>query len=499
VHRTAVAQPRRGAALGIAAFGAAAFMAGLVLGPPAAVWTAFVFLAACLAAVRETTAPVFTWRTGIVVLVLVIWLVPIRNYRLPVELPFNLEIYRLLLLALAFAWLIAAAARRTRFETADHGKPLALLAAAAVASVIANVGAINEAGLQTEAVKALSFFVSFLIAFVLVASTVKNMRDVDTALVSIVLGGAIVAAAAIYESRARHNIFNDLHEWVPFLDYEGGDGTDATRGGRLRVRASAQHPIALGAALAMCVPLALYLARHAASRFRAVLWLLVGVLLLTGAMSGISRTVPVMLVVMAAVGFWLRRAIVLRLLPLVLLIPIVVPLASPGALRTLYESFVPAEGLIAEQEQRPGTQGSGRLADVEPGVRLWAESPVVGHGLGTGPTRAEDPRSLAQIARGAEERTPIIFDNQYLWSLVSLGVLGLVAIIWFVWGAVVKLARAARRFGDRSGDFMAACAAACAGFGAGMLTYDAFAFVQVTLLFFVVAALGLRMRALSRQ
>src|SRR3712207_9555414 len=116
--------------------GTAAFMAGLVLGPPAAVWTAFVFLAACLMALRETSAPILTWRTGIVVLVLVIWLVPIRNYRLPVDLPFNLEVYRLLLLALALAWLIAAAARRTRFETGDHGKPLALLAAAAVASVI---------------------------------------------------------------------------------------------------------------------------------------------------------------------------------------------------------------------------------------------------------------------------------------------------------------------------------------------------------------------------
>jgi len=428
--------------------------------------------------------------------------VPIRNYRLPVELPFNLEIYRLLILALAFAWLIAAAARRTRFETADHGKPLAVFAAAALVSFIANVGAINEAGLQTEAVKSLSFFLSFLVAFVLVASTVKSMRDVDTALVAIVLGGAIVAAAAIYESRAYHNIFNDLHEWVPFLDYEGGTATtetQATRGGRLRVRASAQHPIALGAALAMCVPLALYLARHAVSRIRAVLWLLVGVVLLTGAMSGISRTVPMMLVVMAAVGFWLRRAIVLRLLPLVLLIPIVVPLASPGALRTLYESFAPAEGLVAEQEGRPGLHGSGRLADVEPGLRLWAESPVVGHGLGTGGTRAEDPRSLAELARGAEARTEIIYDNQYLWSLVSLGVLGLLAMIWLVWGAVVKLAQAARRFGDRSGDFMAACAAACAGFGVGMLTYDAFAFVQVTLLFFVIAALGLRMRALSRQ
>ena len=43
-----------------------------------------------------------------------------------------------------------------------------------------------------------------------------------------------------------------------------------------------------------------------------------------------------------------------------------------------------------------------------------------------------------------------------------------------------------------NGALLAACAISAAGFGAGMATFDAFTFVQSTLLFFIIVALGLR-------
>ena len=92
----------------------------------------------------------------------------------------------------------------------------------------------------------------------------------------------------------------------------------------------------------------------------------------------------------------------------------------------------------------------------------------------------------------------IIFDNQYMFSLVTVGLVGLAAVIWFVWGAVVKLTRAARQRLDETGDLIAACAVSSVGFAVGMVTYDAFSFVQVTLLFFVIAALGLTARSFAR-
>ena len=78
-------------------------------------------------------------------------------------------------------------------------------------------------------------------------------------------------------------------------------------------------------------------------------------------------------------------------------------------------------------------------------------------------------------------------------SLVSIGVVGLIGVIWFVWGGALQLILgAARSVANRRSDLVAACAVATAGFGAGMLAFDAFAFVQCTLLFFVIMALGQR-------
>jgi len=69
-------------------------------------------------------------------------------------------------------------------------------------------------------------------------------------------------------------------------------------------------------------------------------------------------------------------------------------------------------------------------------------------------------------------------------------------VLWFVWGGVRRMVTTARRFTGHASDLVAACAIACAGFGVGMLTFDAFAFVQCTLVFFVIAAIGLRTRTL---
>ena len=63
-------------------------------------------------------------------------------------------------------------------------------------------------------------------------------------------------------------------------------------------------------------------------------------------------------------------------------------------------------------------------------------------------------------------------------------------------GGTLRLLKAARDTLGRTSDLVAACCVACAGFAVGMLTFDAFTFVQCTLLFFVLMALGQRARTL---
>jgi O-antigen ligase len=201
----------------------------------------------------------------------------------------------------------------------------------------------------------------------------------------------------------------------------------------------------------------------------------------------------VMAVAMVVVALWLRGKALLRFWPLLLVLPIVVHFLAPGALGGLYKAFFPKEGLVTSLEDRAGQSGSGRFADYGPGFEVWIGSPLLGTGIG----EQTVPSDLPPGAVSGAEEAELIFDNQYLNSLVTTGVLGLVAIVWFVWGAVLKLARAARRRLGQPSDLLAACSVSAAGFGASMLVFDALYFVQCALFFSIIAAIGLRARALS--
>ncbi len=434
-----------------------------------------------------------SWAGAIALLVFVVWAVPIKTYRLPVALPFSLELYRLLLIVLLGAWVVGIVTGTLGITAAGLGKPIALLAVVGVLSILANVHALSRAGLESQAIKSLTYFLSFLVAYLLVCSTIRSVGAIELVMQALVIGAAAIAVAAIYEARTGYNPFEHLHKWFSFMEPTRSFKAAAKRGTRLRVRASAQHPIALGAALTMAMPLAAYLASRAATRARRYLWVGAALLVVVGALMTVSRTVVLMALAMTIAALAVRKQAVVRYWPLLPVLLVAVHFAAPHTLGSLYHSFLPRGGLVQSQTARSGAVGSGRIADIGPGLRSWRESPLLGHGLGTGKTSgSNEPGTIVDPSTGA----PIIFDDQYLNSLVSLGFLGLVGLLWFVWGAVWRLVQTARRTVGRVSDVVAACGVSCAGFAAGMLTFDAFSFVQCTLIFFVIAALGLRARML---
>jgi polysaccharide biosynthesis protein PslJ len=493
------AEPRRGLSLALVLAGALGLVLGAAAGPQTLLIAGLVFVTLCVVAVRDSAVPVFTWPNALTALVVVIWLVPIRLYTLPIDLPFNLEFYRLFLLVLVLAWAAAGMAGRETVNTVGHGRPVALLAVGAIVTQIVYLQELPGGPLEVEAIKTLSYFLSFLLVFLLFASVVKDARDIERMLRTLVIGGMVVALAALWESRTNYNLFSELDRWLP-LQREARE-IDQVRGGRARVFASAQHPIALGCALVLIVPLALYLAQNAVTAARRRLWLVATVVIGTGALTTISRTTVMMIVVMAAVGLMLRAHLIVRYWPLLLVLPFVVHFVAPGALGGLYKSFFPKQGLVANLNERAGQGGSGRFADIGPGLDLWAESPVVGKGLGSlsapqelGPTARGEGRAGATI-----QDTELIFDNQYMNTFVTMGLIGIVGAIWFIWGAAVKLGSAAKETRGPPGDLIAACSVSCAGFGASLIFFDAFSFVQATLVFCIVAALGLRLRDLTQS
>ena len=432
------------------------------------------------------------WTRMVALLVLVTWLIPIKSYKLPVNLPFNLELYRLTIIVLLAAWLVAVSAGSAEARAGGRGKIVFVLAAGVTLSLLANLSTINAAGLQTQAVKSLSFFLSYLLAFVLVSSVLDRMDQIVTVLRVTVIGAAIVACEALYESRTHVNLFDQLHTVLPFLVHFGRDNVNVN-GGALRVRASAQHPIALGCALVMCVPLALHVATRASSVRRKRAWLLLASVILMGALATVSRTVILMLVAMLVCAFLLYGRKLLRYWPLLIVLVAVTHVAAPGVVSHIFKRFDPNGGLVSQLDSRAGMRGSGRLADLGPGLTAWSSSPLLGRGLGTVASTGDQ---LSGPASSQIPTVPIIFDDQYMNSLVSIGVLGVLCVLVFIWGSVARMIRTARRTRGPDSALLGACAMSAAGFGAGMATFDAFTFVQATLMFFIITALGLRARTL---
>ena len=432
------AAPRRLLPIALVVGGAAFLVAVVPLGGKATLAGGVAFLITVLLAVADSTMPVFTWPNMIGTLVLVIWFVPIKLYALPIELPFNLEPYRLFLLALVFAWLVQLVVRRGRLDAAGREAAILLLIVVAVVSTIVNFDTLRATADESP-VNPVLYFVSFLLLFALVASTIDRMPNVEQVLRALVLGGTVVAIFAIYEARTRYNVFDHLAEWVPILDKQEREVLEL-RGGQLRVHASAQHPIAMGVGLMMILPIAVYLAKRASTTARSAFWVCAALVCGMATVTTVSRTTVLMAFAMGLVALRLRGASIARYWPTLLILPVAIHLIAPGALGGLAKSFFPKEGLIGDVQGRAGEAGSGRFADIGPGLRLWTEAPVVGHGPGSAITFQREETHL-----GPAPIPSVIFDNQYMSTLVQLGMLGLIGMIMLVWGSAIRLFRAARR------------------------------------------------------
>jgi hypothetical protein len=418
------------------------------------------------------------WPRLLAGLILVILFIPIRRYSLPGNLPFELEPYRLLIMLLLVGWGAALLVDpRVRFRRTGFEGPLLVIFASIVGSIIANPDRVAE--LSSPVQKDLTFFISFVLVLYMTTSVIRRLDNIDYLAMTLVGGGAVVAFFAIIEARTGINVFNHLDRVIPVLQpgSEGEPGSFVKFGAaKLRVFASAQHPIALSATFVMLAPLALYLAR----RYRQRRWWVCVTLMVAGCASTVSRTGILMFVVVALVFLWLRPREMRRMWPAIIPALIVIKLVLPGTLGAIKQSFLPAGGLIAEQKSMPGASGSGRLADLGPALDEWKQKPLVGEGFGT------------RVVDGSGPPGPRanILDNEWLGTLLEIGALGFFGWLWFFARVVRRLGKEAKEDDSERGWLLVSIAASVAAFAVGMFTYDAFSFIQVTFLMFVLVGLG---------
>lgn len=294
-------------------------------------------------------------------------------------------------------------------------------------------------------------------------STLSDSRQCDLLLAGLLLGaglGAVIALAQFFVPFSWDQVLQ-----IPPLRTDSDSGT-GSRGGFVRIRGAADHPIEMGVICGAAVPLGLHFARFAPSRRtrHAAAWL-TALLLLSIPMS-VSRSG--VLVLLVAVGVY---AVALngrqRLTALVLAVAgmAVFRAVIPGLLGTVVSIFTGASN---------DDSITGRTEDYAVVNELWTRQPLLGHGLGT--FRPEEHFFL---------------DNQYLMAVVEGGITLLAATILFFVLAAASARGAVRRATDAAEASRGqAVTAALLGIGGSGLFFDLFSFAQITVMTFVLAGVA---------
>lgn len=443
-------------------------------------------LAVVLGAAAAWRSYVIRWEALVGAVLLVVLFVPIKRYKFVVDLPFDLELYRVVLGLVIGIWILALLGdRRVRLRGSFLDAPLMLFLGAVLGSLLFNLGTLTEQKtrilngayfarqeLAGDVLKEILFLLSFVLAFYFIVSVIRGEEMILGVLKVLVAGAAVVAFFGIVEARTSYNIFDQLRSVLPILSFEGALTEEGiARGGRLRTYASAQHPIGLATMLVMILPFAIYLARM----LRRPVWAVAAVVIGLGAIATVSRTSVTTLVVVGVVYLWLRPKDIKRLWPAFLPAVILIHFALPGAIGGIQGAFFPSQGLIADQ-----TQYSGRVSGerVGPEFDRIKANPAFGAGYGTRITEA----GYRQNAR--------VLDNEWLGTTAETGLVGAFAWLWFFARFIRRAGREAKSDRSPRGELLVAAAAAMAAFAVSMLTFDAFSFIQVTFVMFIVAALG---------
>jgi hypothetical protein len=175
----------------------------------------------------------------------------------------------------------------------------------------------------------------------------------------------------------------------------------------------------------------------------------------------------------------MKRKETVRLLPLLLPLFVACQVAMPGTLGTFKAIIFPQGGSVIQEQKGGAGDGEGRVADLGPSLAEWVRHPFFGQGFGSRLTDRDNPTLGARI-----------LDDQWLGSLLEVGAFGVLSLIWLYVRAVRMLARRARNDSTPYGWLLATLGASLTAFPVGMLTYDAFSFIQVTFLAFILLGLA---------
>lgn len=397
-----------------------------------------------------------------------LWLVPFQDVRLPINLPIDAKLDRFILGGIALLW-IAAFLAGGRAAPRPRGGAIGLAVLSfvvlAFASVLLNLQVLLFADDFTLAVKKLALLVAYATFFYIAATSIRPAEV--PAFCALTVGLATVTAlGVIWEYRIGANLFYDITAAVLPPGFALLPETGDPEFARPAITGPTQHALALTTILALALPFAVVALLRGEGRGRKVMYGVATALILAGAMATLRKTAAVMPAATLLVLLAYRRREMLRLAPLGIVLILAIQGLSPGALASI-------RGQLEPDRFSSSVSTQGRTADydaVKPDIKTHL---ATGRGYGT-----------------YDSHKYRLLDNQYLVLLIEVGILGIAAYVAIAL-AVMIVAHPVIRSGDASRAPPAlAAAAGAAAFVACNALFDTLAFPQVPYLFLFVAALA---------
>ncbi|WP_203914734.1 O-antigen ligase family protein [Rhizocola hellebori] len=261
-----------------------------------------------------------------------------------------------------------------------------------------------ESNAQNFAMLAALEFVGVIL---LAADGIGNWERLKLVLQVYVVTAGFMAMVAMVQAFLKFDLAHYLT--LPGLEFKGGLVGFERRGpgaeNQFRVAGTAQHYIEFSVCMAMAAPFALHLARFAEAKWQRRGFAVVAGMCAAAIPISISRTgiLALALAVLVMFPMWSWR-IRYNLIILGMGLVGAIAVAKPGVLGTLRSLF------FAGSED-PSVQG--RLLDYTFVNHWFAQRPILGRG----------PRTLVPELYGG-----IVLDNQWLYTLVTGGIVGVLAL-----------------------------------------------------------------------
>jgi hypothetical protein len=412
-----------------------------------------------------------------------IWLVPFDSVSLPVSLPLDAKLDRPALLAAAALWILSLIGdpRKTvsRLRTSPvHWAMLSLLVIA-FASLVLNDATSVRLGEMDIAVRKLALLLSYMLAFVIVASALKP-GEVRAFTVFMTGLACFTALATLIEFRTGYNVFFNL--FSHFLSVSRPAELGAVDSiGRKSIIGPTVHPLGIAMMMAIALPFALMGYLNAEDKRKRWGYACMVALFLAAAVATQRKTSFVAPGIGLLVFLCYRPRAVYKLAPVAAILLVIVHIAAPGALGSVTNQLKPGNltGVASTKDRQ------GDYTAIKPDI---IQHPLLGRGWET-----------------YDQKKYRILDNQYLSLVLGVGILGVLSYLSIFLTIFLLAHRIARAHDSELSPVAICCGAAVTSIVVGSELLDTLAIAQLAYLIsfigglVVVAAQGIESRAPLRR